>query len=135
MRNLTSSPLREKVAAELMEGKLCVIIYLKCDNKEKDEKGMQTLQKAVSDSPFGKIITVFELSRNSKEEAHFASLLLNVEDDLKGIHEPMVFGIFGRFKALEPLLGKGYFRRKYRPDDRLSYSSMQLSDKRRSSRN
>ena len=58
-------------------------------------------------SPFGKIITVLELSRNSKEEAHFASLLLNVEDDLKGIQEPMLFGIFGRFKALEPLLGRG----------------------------
>ena len=47
------------------------------------------------------------MSRNSKEEAHFASLLLNVEDDLKGIQEPMLFGVFGRFKALEPLLGKG----------------------------
>jgi hypothetical protein len=33
--------------------------------------------------------------------------LLNVEDDLKTIPEPMLFGIFGRFKALEPLLGKG----------------------------
>ena len=29
------------------------------------------------------------------------------EDDLKGISEPMLFGIFGRFKALEPLVGKG----------------------------
>jgi hypothetical protein len=106
-RNLTTSPLREKIAAELMEGKLCVMVYLKTDNKEKDEKGLQTLQNAIGASPFGKIISVFELSRNSKEEAHFAALLLNVEDDLKGIQEPMVFGIFGRFKALEPLLGKG----------------------------
>jgi hypothetical protein len=106
-RNLTYSPLREKVADELMAGKLCVMVYLKCDNKEKDEKGFQTLQKAIEISPFGKIITVVELSRNSKEEAHFATLLLNVEDDLKVINEPMLFGVFGRFKALEPLLGKG----------------------------
>ena len=34
-------------------------------------------------------------------------MLLNVEDDLKDIQQPMLFGIFGRFKALEPLLGKG----------------------------
>jgi len=34
-------------------------------------------------------------------------MLLNVEDDLKSIQEPMLFGVFGRFKALEPLLGKG----------------------------
>ncbi|TFG42745.1 MAG: hypothetical protein E4H43_02715 [Bacteroidia bacterium] len=47
------------------------------------------------------------MSRNSTEESHFVSLLLNVEDDLKTIPEPMLFGIFGRFRALEPLLGKG----------------------------
>ncbi|MFC2116500.1 hypothetical protein ACFLTU_08485 [Bacteroidota bacterium] len=107
LRDLCSSPLREKIAAELMAGKLCVMLYLKTDNIEKDAKGLKTLHKAIGSSPFGKIITVFELSRNSSDESHFASLLLNVEDDLKGIQEPMVFGIFGRFKALEPLLGKG----------------------------
>jgi hypothetical protein len=105
--NLTTSPLREKIAAELMQGKLCVMVYLKTDNAEKDESGLRTLKRALAASPFGKIITVFELSRNSKEEADFTSLLLNVEDDLMGIKEPMLFGVFGRFKALEPLLGKG----------------------------
>jgi len=107
LRDLTSSPLREKVAKELMTGKLCVMLYLKTDDREKDEKGLRTLQNAIGSSPFGKIIPVIELSRNSKDEAHFASLLLNVEDDLKGIKEPMLFGVFGRFKALEPLLGRG----------------------------
>lgn len=107
LKNLTSSPLREKVAMELMSGKLCVIVYLKTDNKEKDDKGLMALKKALENSPFGSIIPVVEISRNSKEETHFASLLLNVEDDLKTIQEPMLFGVFGRFKALEPLLGKG----------------------------
>jgi hypothetical protein len=106
-RKLSTSPLREKIANELMSGKLCVMVYLKSDNKEKDEKGLLSLQNALATSPFGKIITVFELSRNSKEEAHFASLLLHVEEDLKEIQEPMLFGVFGRFKALEPLLGRG----------------------------
>jgi hypothetical protein len=90
-----------------MAGKLCVMLYLKTDNIEKDEKGLKILKAAIDSSPFGKIITVFDLSRNSREESHFVSMLLNVEDDLKGIKEPMVFGIFGRFKALEPLLGRG----------------------------
>lgn len=106
-RNLITSPLREKIAAELLAGKLSVIIYLKTENKEKDDKGLLTLKKALDSSSFGRIITVVELSRKSKEELHFVSMLLNVEDDLKGIQEPMVFGVFGRFKALEPLLGKG----------------------------
>ena len=107
LAGLTSSPLREKIAAELMAGKLCVMLYLKTDNDGKDEKGLNTLRRAIASSPFGKIITVVELSRNSRDEHHFASMLLNVEDDLKDIQEPMLFGIFGRFKTLEPLLGKG----------------------------
>jgi hypothetical protein len=107
LSGLTSSPLREKVASELMAGKLCVMLYLKTDNKEKDEKGLRALRNAIETSPFGHIITIVELSRNSREEHHFASLLLNVEDDLKDIPEPMLFGIFGKFKALEPLLGRG----------------------------
>lgn len=107
LRGLTSSPLREKVATELMAGKLCVMIYLKTDNVEKDKKGLNTLHSAIESSPFSNIIEVVELSRNSRDEHHFASLLLNIEDDLKDIQEPMLFGVFGRFKALEPLLGKG----------------------------
>jgi hypothetical protein len=107
LKNLTTSPLREKVAEELLAGKLCVMVYLKTDNREKDETGLNVLKKTLGSSPFGKIITLVELGRNSTEENHFVSLLLNVEDDLKDIHEPMLFGVFGRFKALEPLLGKG----------------------------
>jgi len=107
MKGLTSSPLREKVASELMAGNLCVMLYLKTGNSEKDESGLKILNKTIESSPFGKIITVVELNRNSEEESHFASLLLNVEDDLGYISEPMLFGVFGRFKVLEPLLGKG----------------------------
>jgi hypothetical protein len=107
LSGLSSSPLREKVAAELMAGKLCVMLYLRTDHPEKDEKGLNTLKRALASSPFSRIITVVELSRNSLEEHHFASMLLHVEDDLRYIQEPMLFGIFGRFKALEPLLGKG----------------------------
>ncbi len=107
LKNLTTSPVRENIAMELMAGKLCVMVYLKTGVKEKDDPGMQKVKKAVASSPFGKIITVIELSRNDIDEKHFISNLLNVESDLKDIREPMLFGVFGRFKALEPLLAKG----------------------------
>lgn len=107
LKELTTSPMRENIAAELMAGKLCVMVYLKTGNREKDEKGLATLQRTIDSSPFGSIISVVELNRNSREEHHFATILLNVEDDLKEIIEPMLFGVFGRFKALEPLLGRG----------------------------
>lgn len=107
LRELASSPLREKIAGEIMTGKLCVLLYLKSGNTAKDGNGLQVINSALASSPYKDIITVVELDRNATGEKHFVSMLLNVEDDLRSIHEPMIFGIFGRFKALEPLLGKG----------------------------
>lgn len=105
--SIAFSPSREKIAADLMDGKLCVMLYLKSGIKEKDERGLQVVKNTVASSPFGDIISVVELDRNSAEEKHFVSMLLHVESDLKDINEPMLFGIFGRFRTLEPLLAKG----------------------------
>lgn len=107
MKGLVTSPLREKIAGEILKGKLCVMLYLKSGNAEKDTKGLAELRKAVSSSPFAAIIPVMELSRTDQEEKHFISMLLNVESDLKDLKEPMLFGIFGKFKALEPLVAGG----------------------------
>ena len=107
LRNISSSPVRDKIAMELKAGKLCVMVYLKSGNSEKDSRTIQVLRKAIDSSPFKDIIPVVELSRSTIEENHFISMLLNVEADLKTIKEPMLFGVFGRFKALEPLLAGG----------------------------
>lgn len=107
LHNIEFSPVREEITSELLAGKLCVLFYLKSGNPEKDEKGLQVVKNTVAASPFGNIISIMELDRSSVEEKHFVSMLLNVEGDLKDIHEPMLFGIFGRFRVLEPLLAKG----------------------------
>lgn len=107
LANLTSSPLREKIVREIMSGKLCVMLFLKTGNSEKDEGRLQVLKRTIESSPFNKIIPVVELNRNDTNENHFASLLLSVESDLRSINEPMLFGIFGKFRALEPLVSKG----------------------------
>jgi hypothetical protein len=104
---VTSSPLREKIAGEILKGKLCIMLFLNSGNAERDAKGLAELRKAVSSSPFAAIIPVVELSRTDQAEKHFISMLLNVESDLKDLKEPMLFGIFGKFKALEPLVGAG----------------------------
>ncbi len=101
------SPLRKRIAGELMAGKLCVMLYLKTGDPQKDEQGLQVVKKAVEASPFGETITIVDLSRTSAEEKHFISMLLNVESDLKDIQQPMLFGIFAKLKALEPLIAKG----------------------------
>ncbi len=107
IKGIFTSPLRETIAAELLSGKLCAMLYLKSGNKEKDEAGMQVVKNTIAASQFGNIISVFELDRENEREKHFVSMLLNIENDLKDIHEPMLFGIFGRFRVLEPLLAKG----------------------------
>lgn len=107
INGLASSPLREKIAGEIIKGKLCVMLYLKSGNSDKDEKALAVIRKAVSSSPFAAIIPVVELSRADQDEKHFISMLLNVESDLKNLKEPMLFGIFGKFKALEPLVAGG----------------------------
>lgn len=107
LTGLTISPLRKNIAAEIMSGKLCVLTYLTTGDQEKDEKGRTIIKKTLSASPYKDIITFTELNRNSSNEAHLVSMLLNVEDDLKTIDEPMLFGIFGKFKALEPLVSRG----------------------------
>jgi hypothetical protein len=50
---------------------------------------------------------VVHLNRNDLSEKHFVELLTSVEYDLAEIQEPMVFGVFGRFRVLEPLVGQG----------------------------
>jgi hypothetical protein len=90
-----------------MAGKLCVMLFLRSGEKEKDEAGLLNIRKSVASSPFGRIIAVVELERNNPEEQHLVSMLLNVESDLKNIREPMLFGVFGRFRVLEPLVFKG----------------------------
>jgi hypothetical protein len=107
INHLATSPLREKIAVELLEGKLCVLLFLKSGDEAKDYNRLQILQNTLKSSPLKDIITIVESDRNNREEAQFTSLLLNVEDDLKNIREPMLFGIFGKFKALEPLLAGG----------------------------
>ncbi len=107
LRAITFSALREKIASELMAGKLCVMVFLRSGNREKDEATLKVVKNTTNSSPFANTITVLEVDRNSVEEKHFVNLLLNVESDLKEINEPMLFGVFGRFRTLEPLLAKG----------------------------
>ncbi len=107
MKGLSNSPLRKKIADMLKAGNLYVILYLKTGDKFKDEKGAKLINKYLSESRFKDIIPVVNLSRHDKVEKTFVKLLLKVEHDLAEIKEPMLFGIFGRFRVMEPLVGNG----------------------------
>jgi hypothetical protein len=52
--------------------------------------------------------SLIRISRSDPAESIFREMLLNMEDDLGEFSdEPMVFPVFGRGRALEPLIGRG----------------------------
>jgi hypothetical protein len=52
--------------------------------------------------------SLIQISRDDPAEAIFREMLLHMEDDLgEFTDEPMVFPVFGRGRALEPLIGRG----------------------------
>lgn len=60
------------------------------------------------DLPLRIDFSIIRLSRSDLREAPLISMLMQLEPDLGDfIGEPMVFPIFGRGRALEPLIGKG----------------------------
>lgn len=61
-----------------------------------------------SDLPLKIEFSTLTMNRESSDEAALLAMLMNIEPDLKDYtQEPMVFPIFGRGRALEPLIGKG----------------------------
>lgn len=61
-----------------------------------------------SDLPLRLAFSVLRLSRDDPAEAVLRAMLMKVEPDLaEYAGEPMVFAVFGRGRALEPLIGRG----------------------------
>lgn len=52
--------------------------------------------------------SLLRLSRSDPAESAFVSMLMHLEPDLGDyVRQPMAFAVFGRGRALEPLIGKG----------------------------
>jgi hypothetical protein len=61
-----------------------------------------------TDLPVEIKFSLLRLKRNDPAEAALVAMLTHLEDDLGNyVHEPMVFPVFGRGRALEPLIGAG----------------------------
>jgi hypothetical protein len=61
-----------------------------------------------SDLPLRLAFSVLRLTREDPAEAVLRAMLMKVEPDLADYAaEPMVFAVFGRGRALEPLIGRG----------------------------
>lgn len=61
-----------------------------------------------SDLPLKIAFSTMRLGRDNAEESALIAMLMHLEPDLgEFVKEPMVFPIFGRGRAIEPLIGKG----------------------------
>ena len=82
-----------------------VITQDEANDPKKRHENVDVLQ---SDLPLKIAFSTMRVSRGNVEEAALIAMLMHLEPDLvEYVKEPMVFPIFGRGRAIEPLIGKG----------------------------
>ncbi len=133
LKALLDSPARTDIANQLEKGKACVMVLLTGSDKaanQEAEKAAKTLIKDIADGKIELYMTppmygipgedqpeppkveigFYKLDRNNAKEKWLIESLLSIESDLKDDEfkdKAMVFGIFGRGRALPPFVGKG----------------------------
>jgi hypothetical protein len=137
VKALFNSPARTKVGELLKEGNAAVLLLLTGPDDEANQRAEKTVAAVVADAAAGKIlaappddppfddpadepedapkpvarkvsVAVLKVAQTDPAEAWLVRTLLAVEPDLeKYKKEPMVFAVFGRGRALPPLVGKG----------------------------
>jgi hypothetical protein len=129
VRKLFDSPARRELVRRLLAGDSAVWILLECGDRAKDDaaeklltsellKLQRTLKlpELTADpddrlSPKGPDLklafSLLRLSRTDPAEELFVHMLLHLDTDLVKSKEPMAFAVFGRGRALSPLIGAG----------------------------
>jgi len=126
------SPVRKEIGQRILKGESAVWVLLECGDREQDDaaakllgaelKKLQTtlkLPELKANDPSDKIevgpqapelkisFSLIRLSRSNPAEQALVQMLLHVEDDLATLAGPMAFPVFGRGRALEPMVNKG----------------------------
>jgi len=126
--SLIDSPLRKELIRRLADGQTAVWLMLESGQAEKDdavaaklaEELEQLSQKLelpeltsgpedtlLSDVPLRVSFSLLRVPRGVAAEQPLVEMLLGSEPDLVDFEEPMVFPVFGRGRALLPLIGDG----------------------------
>lgn len=124
---LTDSPIRRELVKRLTDGQTAVWLLLEGGNREKDDAAavlvqeqIQQLQqklklpeltdssedKLLAATPLQVAFSVLRVPRSGSEQP-LIQMLLHSESDLAERSDPMVFPVFGRGRALLPLIGAG----------------------------
>lgn len=128
LAQLVDSPVRRELVKRLTNGETAVGVLLESGDPQKDDPAAQVLQEELallqrtlklpelSDSPDDVLLagaplrlafSFLRLRRDDPAEQALVALLLGCESDLAASGEPLVFPVFGRGRALLPLVGAG----------------------------
>ena len=132
MMRLIDSPLRQKIAKQLINGQTAVWVFLESGDKEKDKAALELLTKELkrmektlklpeieqADIEQGLVsvapeslklkFSIETCSRKDAAEESFTRMLIATENDLHEFSdEPMALPVFGRGRVLYALIGKG----------------------------
>lgn len=128
MKTLLDSPIRQEALKRLTSGQTAVWLMLDSgDNKQDDqaaatlEQELRSLQQSLklpelTDSPEDVIqdgpplrveFSLLRVRRDDPAEQALVAMLLASETDLATLKEPLVFPVFGRSRAMLPLVGAG----------------------------
>ena len=124
---LTDSPIRNMLVRRLLDGQTAVWLLLECGQAEKDDAAAVLVQeqlkkleqelklpeltdssevKLLSATPLQVAFSLLRVPRGDAEQP-LVQILLHSEPDLAERSDPMVFPVFGRGRALLPLIGAG----------------------------
>lgn len=128
LAELTDSPARREVLKRLVAGESAVWVLLESGHAEQDAQAQRVLASELkrlqatlklpelTDAPEDVLLggpdlritfSTLSLQRDDPAEAGLIATLLAAEDDLAELQEPLVFPVFGRGRALLPLVGAG----------------------------
>ncbi len=129
--SLVDSPARREIARRLLKGESAVWVLLESGQPEKDEAAWQRLESrlehlsatlelpvlnpadvadgliSIDEDELQIAFSTLRVSRNDPAESFFVENLLQTEDDLPSLSDPIAFPIFGRGRALYALVGDG----------------------------
>jgi hypothetical protein len=126
--SLTDSPIRKELVRRLASGQTAVWLVLECGDAEKDEAAVKLLTAELSKlekelelpelseapednllagTPLKLQFTSLRVTRGTGADEPLVQMLVRSEPDLADRKDPMIFPIFGRGRALFPLIGAG----------------------------
>ncbi|MEM1071064.1 MAG: hypothetical protein AAGI63_19315 [Planctomycetota bacterium] len=133
IETMVDSPVRQKLAKQLLDGDSAVWVFVPCGDKEQDEAARKMLELQmkrnqeelklppqdeieadeffVDDNPIELRLSfsMVTLNREDSKERFLLNMLLGSEPDLEALNQPMAFPVIGRGRVLYALVGKGIY--------------------------